>query len=962
MGNSGDTGSRHVVTSSRAGLRTAFVWLILVLSLLVPSQRVFAIGKLIDAVFCADTVFDDARHVLYLTLGDSVLRYDTRAEAFLPPLKIGGYLRGIDLSPDGNTLAVADTNYTSGLVWIYLVDLQTDQVTKVPFTRSPGEGGTFTVAYGSDGRLLVSSTYLGSGLVPLRRYDPAAGTTDVIATVRQDSMLRASADGSVIAFAEGNSSEGPWGCYRVSDGSVVSRQGATDGTGWFNYEIAASRDGSQYAIPTYGGTFVYDGAFANIATIGVYAWGQPMGVVYSPTKDIVYFAWATTNNVVAYDTTSLTQIDEYDFENFFDHPANNAFIEGRLKMSRDGKLLFCTVHEGVRYILFNKPPAADPQSIVTDEDKPADVTLSGSDPDADSLTYTVMNGPTHGKLSGTAPKLVYTPDAKYTGKDEFAFTAYDGYEYSSQAVVGISVNPVNHAPSADPQSVVTDEDKAVAITLSGSDSDGDALTYAVCSGPSHGKLTGTAPNLTYTPDAKFSGNDQFAFTTDDGKDTSGQATVSIAVSTINHSPVASSQSATTDEDKAVDITLSGSDSDGDVLTYAVSSSPTHGKLSGTAPKLTYTPDAKYSGTDQFAFTANDGKDTSSPATVSITVKAVNHSPVANSQSVVTDQDKALAITLSGSDADGDMLTYAVTTAPTHGKLTGAAPKLTYTPDAQYAGTDQFAFTANDGKDTSSPVTVSITVNKGSDPPDTQTTTLTLTADDPPTLEDTPVGITVSCSGGNGGPFTYSVTDGLAHGVLSGTAPNMVYTPAANYSGADQFTVKASDGTAVSNAMTVGITVVPVNDAPSFDLGCHALYAKRAPQPECIPGWARHISAGPADEADQTVYFDVSTTNTDFFDVQPAIDPSGTLTFTPAKGRDGKGMAIVRVVAHDSGGTANGGVDQSTTQVFAIIVGHYDDRGRRDDKGYCDDKDRDKDHDMDHGKDHDKDRSGKDCRK
>ena len=68
--------------------------------------------------------------------------------------------------------------------------------------------------------------------------------------------------------------------------------------------------------------------------------------------------------------------------------------------------------------------------------------------------------------------------------------------------------------------------------------------------------------------------------------------------------------------------------------------------------------------------------------------AVNDAPVANAQSVTTNEDTAKAITLSGSDVDGNPLTYSVVTQPAHGALSGTAPNLTYTPAANYNGAGQ----------------------------------------------------------------------------------------------------------------------------------------------------------------------------------------------------------------------------------------------------------------------------------
>lgn len=89
--------------------------------------------------------------------------------------------------------------------------------------------------------------------------------------------------------------------------------------------------------------------------------------------------------------------------------------------------------------------------------------------------------------------------------------------------------PVNTAPVADAQSLSTDENSALAITLTGSDADGDSLGFTVTSDPANGTLSGTAPDLTYTPDTDFSGDDSFSFTVNDGSVDSAAATISITV-------------------------------------------------------------------------------------------------------------------------------------------------------------------------------------------------------------------------------------------------------------------------------------------------------------------------------------------------------------------------------------------------------------------------------------------------
>jgi VCBS repeat-containing protein len=357
----------------------------------------------------------------------------------------------------------------------------------------------------------------------------------------------------------------------------------------------------------------------------------------------------------------------------------------------------------------NDPPVANAQSATTAQDAAKAITLTGSDVDGDTLTYAIVAAPAHGTLTGTAPNLTYTPAANYNGSDSFTFNVNDGKVDSAPVTVSITVTSVNHPPVANAQSVTTAQDTAEAITLTGSDADGDTLTYAIVAAPANGTLTGTAPNVTYTPSANYSGSDGFTFKVNDGKVDSAPATVSITVTSVNHPPVANAQAVTTAENTAKAITLTGSDVDGDTLTYSVVTQPAHGTLTGTVPNVTYTPAANYSGSDSFTFKVKDGKVDSNVATVTITITPVNDPPLANAQSVTTAQDTARAITLSGSDVDGDALTYSVVAQPGHGTLSGTAPSLTYAPVAGYSGTDSFTFNVNDGSLTSAPATVAITV-------------------------------------------------------------------------------------------------------------------------------------------------------------------------------------------------------------------------------------------------------------
>ena len=203
----------------------------------------------------------------------------------------------------------------------------------------------------------------------------------------------------------------------------------------------------------------------------------------------------------------------------------------------------------------NDPPVAAAQSVSVQAEGSVAVTLAASDVDGDPLTFAVTVAPAHGAVAGTPPSVTYQPAAGYFGADSFTFRATDPSNASSTAVVSVTV--LDNPPVANPQSIGTNEDTATAITLTASDPDGGALAYAIVTGPTHGALSGTAPNLTYTPAANYYGPDSLAFrVTDNGGLTSSTATVSIAVASVNDPPVANAQSVTVAAGASIPVVLS----------------------------------------------------------------------------------------------------------------------------------------------------------------------------------------------------------------------------------------------------------------------------------------------------------------------------------------------------------------------------------------------------------------------
>jgi hypothetical protein len=466
---------------------------------------------------------------------------------------------------------------------------------------------------------------------------------------------------------------------------------------------------------------------------------------------------------------------------------------------------------------------AEGEGVITEEDTPVSITLIGDDPDGDALTYNVVTGPSNGRLSGTAPKLTYTPQPNFNGSDSFTFIINDGTVDSVPMTVVIVVTAVNDPPTANDSCVTTQEDTYVSITLTGCDPDGDALVYSVVKSPSDGELSGTGPNLYYAPSENFNGSDSFTFKVNDGTTDSAEATVSIKLLPVNDAPTASyagtifresppvarDDNVATDEDSPVSIKLAGYDANEDELTYTIVTSPSHGKLSGTAPNVSYTPNPNFTGTDSFSFKVND-KTADSIATVSVTVMAVNDAPSAKDDRVNTKEDTPISVIdvlTNDTDEDGDSLSI---TAVTQGKNGSVAKNtdntLSYTPKANFNGSDSFTYTVCDGKGASKKATVSVRIKAVNDAPKAQSSNVT-------TKEEKEVSIKLTGKDADGDLLSYSVVKGPSNGNLSGTAPKLRYTPKANFSGSDSFTFKVSDKTANSPAATVSITVTATNDPP-----------------------------------------------------------------------------------------------------------------------------------------------------
>ncbi len=410
----------------------------------------------------------------------------------------------------------------------------------------------------------------------------------------------------------------------------------------------------------------------------------------------------------------------------------------------------------------NQPPVATNKSVTTDQDKPVNITLQASDPDGDTLTYSVIDGPDHGTLSGSAANRTYTPNPGYSGSDAFQFQVNDGNGGSDIANVAITVNPTNVIGlvahwTFDETSGTTASDSSPfgadhvgtlqgdatwssqgaiggALSLDGVNDYVTVADSADINTDRHGQRTISA--WFQVTDKTISSRKQVIY--EEGGsgrglniyihngnlyvsiwDTSG--TGGWTETFLNTSQIQSGQW------HHVALVLDGNQTPQAGAFTAYLNGSSFGV--GTAAEIGAHGDNTAIGRIDGATRFHDGNSTSNQHGFAGLIddtrvynralsaqeiqqllgSSNNQPPVATNKSVTTDQDKSVNITLQASDPDGDTLTYSVIDGPDHGTLSGSAANRTYTPNPGFSGSDAFQFQVNDGKGGSDIATVSITV-------------------------------------------------------------------------------------------------------------------------------------------------------------------------------------------------------------------------------------------------------------
>ncbi|MCV7252575.1 hypothetical protein H7J86_10415 [Mycobacterium hackensackense] len=594
--------------------------------------------------------------------------------------------------------------------------------------------------------------------------------------------------------------------------------------------------------------------------------------------------------------------------------------------------------------------------------------VTGTDANGDTLTYSAPASTGKGTITidPSTGAYIYTPTAAArhaaasptattaVKSDSFTITVTDGYGASVPTTVTVSIQPVNTAPTLSVTTGAPDTSTGVVTgTVAGTDADGDTLKYSAPTSTSKGAITINAGTgaFTYTPTAAARHKasaltatdadkaDSFTVTATDGFGASVTTTVSVSVQPANAAPTVTATVGTANTTTGV-VTgkVTGTDANGDTLSYSAPASTSKGTITINASTgaYTYTPTAAArhaaasttataaDKADSFTVTVTDGYGASVPITLSVTVRPANTAPTLSVTTGSPDTSTGVvAGTVTGTDADTDTLTYAAPASTTKGAIiidatTGA---FTYTPTAAArhaassttataaAKADSFTVTVTDGFGATVTTTVSVSIAPANTAP-----TATVTTNTPNATTGAVTG-TVSGTDPNGDTLKYAAA-GASKGTvtINATTGAFTFTPtaAARHAAAsvtattektDTFTVTVTDGYGASVPVTVTVNILPANTAPTVTV------TKGAPDTSTgvVTGKATGTDANgdvlqyssPASTSKGTVTIDASTGTFTYTPTAAARHAAAALTATTADKAD----SFTVTVTDGFGGTA-----------------------------------------------------------
>lgn len=475
----------------------------------------------------------------------------------------------------------------------------------------------------------------------------------------------------------------------------------------------------------------------------------------------------------------------------------------------------------IEVIFVNDTPIIVDESFTGAEDQVlmGNVAENDIEPDDEFLFYSVFVQPQFGSITMfNDGYFSYTPPANWSGTVSIVYFGVDPCGVGDFGTLTITITPVNDAPTAVADFIVTNEDNAVSGNLSTNDTDVDStvLNYTLTSNTTNGSLVLNANGtFTFTPNANYFGNVVVNYQVCDNLNACANSILTIQVNPVNDPPVAMDDTYTTDEDVAISGNVGSNDSDVDdsELLFTLISAPSQGTLVLFPNGIfNYTPALDDSGVYTAVYEVSDAYGGVDQATITFVVVGVNDALEALNDSFTMSEDGVLNgnVALNDSDPDGDILTYTLLTQPSSGNIVfNSNGTFTYTPVLNYFGTQSLSVQVCDAPNSCEITSLIIQVTAVNDAPVAQNDNFTM-------QEDAVLNGNVAANDSDvdSAVLTFTITQAPASGNIALNANgSFVYTPIANFNGTVFFNYQVCDGGNLCATATANIVVNAVNDLP-----------------------------------------------------------------------------------------------------------------------------------------------------
>jgi len=459
----------------------------------------------------------------------------------------------------------------------------------------------------------------------------------------------------------------------------------------------------------------------------------------------------------------------------------------------------------------NDAPEIKPLNIITSEGNETIIVLKGFDIDGDELSYKIVKNPEKGNLIGNLPHLIYEPSQGLCGNDRFTYQISDGKQMSLPESVFITITSLSCEPIALDFDISMQMNTSENIVLKGYEKSQYDLAYTILENPLHGILTGTPPNLVYTPDPNWFGLDEIKFVSSCGKcnpQFSQPAYGKINVSnTDNWAPVISGISKISKpEDSKIDFSFIVTDKDTAFskiqINYEISSSEliSEKQINMTCIEpncfVTAVPNPNAFGIETIHITAFDGISTTNKS-IELNIIAVDDPPILlDIQDQQTNEDRPIFnIPLNISDIDTDINNLLITFASSNPylipidniDLNRSSNKLSFhlIPVGNAYGESLITVNVSDDNNLVKQ-NFSLDVKSVNDEPVADSIYLDV-------IEDSDSVFVLKGFDIDGDTLNYSVFEYPQKGQLSGKTPNLIFTPNSGICGNDFFSYQVSDG-------------------------------------------------------------------------------------------------------------------------------------------------------------------------